>query len=71
MSPKAIHEAGLIRDAETVSPGIVKKTIEAARPARSLRSGAAFRTGKIGPLEAERFAHLANRLRVEFVVRTD
>jgi hypothetical protein len=34
-------------------------------------SDAAFLSGKIGPLEAERFADLANRIWVEFVARTD
>ena len=33
--------------------------------------GAALRSGKIGPLNPECFAHPYNRARVEFVARTD
>ena len=33
-------------------------------------SDATFRSGKIGPVEAERIADLANRIWVEFVART-
>jgi hypothetical protein len=34
-------------------------------------SEAALRTGKFGPIEAECFADLANRTRVEVMARTD
>ena len=34
-------------------------------------SDAALRSGKIGPIKAERFADLANRMRVELMARTD
>ena len=32
---------------------------------------AALRSGKIGPIKAERFADLANRMRVELMAHTD
>jgi hypothetical protein len=39
--------------------------------ATEVASDAALRTGKFGPIEAECFADLANRTRVEVMARTD
>ena len=38
---------------------------------RSATSDAALRSGEVGPREAECFAYLANRIRVEFVLRSN
>jgi hypothetical protein len=46
----------------------MKDTIPGRRPDTS---DAALRSGEVGPREAECFAYLANRIRVEFVLRSN